>query len=173
MDHQSSIINHQSEGLLEVLDEDIRHLEQTLSSLDALRSLLIKRREADLEELLGAIRRQAEAYRPNEQKRRQLRQDLAADLGCDPGAVTLSRLQGELTEPLRTALAQRQVRLRSLAARLKQEYTLTVLLLRDCSRLNRSLLQALCGTAGRGGATYTPSGAARPPVAATLMSTQL
>jgi hypothetical protein len=159
-------------ALLDVLDEDIRHLESTLSRLDTLRSLLIKREETALKELLEEIRRRADAYQANEQKRKGLRRNLAADLGWAEHDLTLSKLQKELAEPSRTAVAQRQTRLRFLAVQLKREYTLTVLLVRDCLRFNRSLMEAFFGAGGRGAATYSPTGAARHEIHATLMSTQ-
>ncbi|MBM4028538.1 MAG: hypothetical protein FJ280_24555 [Planctomycetes bacterium] len=159
--------------LLEVLDEDIRHLAGALRRLDTLRTLLIQRADDELETLLGEIRREAETRRVQEQQRQQLRRELAADLGCPEGQLTLSRLQGELTGPTRAALAERQARLRSLAAQLKQEYTLTVLLLRDCSRLNRSLLRIFLGSGDRGGATYSPTGTEKRPPGAALMSMEL
>jgi hypothetical protein len=168
-------------SLLPVLDEDIRHLEGTLSRMDTLRSLLIKREEAALEKLLDEIRRQADTYKANEQKRQQLRRDLAADLGCAEGDLTLSKLQRELIGPSRpgaeqrwgAALADRQARLRSLAIQLKREYTLTVLLVRDCLRFNRSLMQAFFGSGGKGGATYSPTGTAKHDIGTMLMSMQL
>jgi DNA repair exonuclease SbcCD ATPase subunit len=166
--------------LLEVLDEDIRHLERTLSRLDTLRSLLIKREDAALQQLLEEVRRQAEAYQANEQKRQQLRRELAAALGCAQGDLTLTRLQRALADTShpeppcwQDALADRQARLRSLAAQLKREYTLTVLLVRDCLRFNRSLMQIFFGIGGRGQATYSPTGAPRPESGAALMSMKL
>jgi hypothetical protein len=167
-------------ALLEVLDEDVRHLESALSRLDLLRSLLIRRENAALEQLLGDIQQQAEAYRAIEQKRQQLRKDLAADLGCTEGELTLSRLRKELTGPAcseaqrrrAAAVAERQTRLRSLAAQLKREHTLTALLLRDAARFNRSLLRIFLGSMGRGCATYTPTGATQRDPGAALMSIQ-
>jgi Rod binding domain-containing protein len=85
--------------LLEVLEADVRHLESALARLDLLRSLLIRRENAALEQLLSEIHQQADAYRAIEQKRQQLRQDLALDLGCTEGELTLSRLRKELTAP--------------------------------------------------------------------------
>jgi septal ring factor EnvC (AmiA/AmiB activator) len=168
-------------ALLEVLDEDIRYLEGTLSCLDTLRSLLIKREEAALEKLLDEVRRQADAHQANERKRQQLRQELAADLGCDARELTLSRLGAALAGPLRfegqrrsrAAVADRQAQLRSLATRLKREYTLTVLLVRDCTRFNQALLEIFLGSSGRGMATYSPTGAAQRGVEAALMSMKL
>ena len=167
-------------ALLEVLDEDVRHLESALARLDLLRSLLIRRENAALERLLGEIQQQAEAYRATEQKRQQLRQELARDLGCAASELTLSRLRQELSRPTCSAaqrrcgaaLAERQARLRSLAAQLQREHHLTALLLRDAARFNRSLLRVFLGSAGRGSATYTPTGAAQRDTNAALMSLQ-
>lgn len=157
-------------ALLDVLDEDIRHLESTMSRLNALRSLLIKREDAALQRLLDEVRGQAEAYQANELKREQLRQDLAADLGCAESDLTLSKLAGAWAGHVAgVALAERQARLRSLAAQLKREYTQTVLLVRDCLRFNRSLLHVFLGSGG-GGATYGATGAAKHEINGTLMS---
>ena len=167
-------------ALLKVLDADIRHLEVALSRLDLLRSLLIRRDNAALEQLLGDIHEQAEAYRAIEQERQQLRRDLAVELGCTERELTLSRLQKELTGPTASeaqrrrgaVVAERQARLRSLVGQLRREYTLTGLLLRDVARLNRSLLRAFLGSGGRGCATYSPTGAAQRDPGAALMSIQ-
>ena len=69
-------------------------------------------------------------------------------------------------------MADRQARLRSLAAQLKREHALTALLLRDVARFNRSLLRVFLGSAGRGGATYSPTGATHATPMAALMSIQ-
>ncbi len=160
-------------ALVEVLDEDIRHVEKVLLRLDTLRTLLIKREDAALEQLLGEIRPESDIYRRNEQKRQQLRRDLAAELGCTEGELTLSRLQSHLTGWTREAVADRQARLRALTAQLKHQYTLTVLLLRDCTRLNRSLLRAFFGSGVRGGTTYGATGAEKRPLPQALMSMEL
>lgn len=157
-------------ALLEVLDEDIRHLESTLSRLNALRSLLIKREDAALQRLLEEVRGQADAYQANERRREQLRQELAADLGCAASALTLSTLADAWAgHAVGVALAERQARLRSLTAQLKREHALTVLLIRDCIRFNRSLLHVFLGSGG-GGTTYGATGAAKHEINGTLMS---
>jgi hypothetical protein len=159
--------------LVEVLDADIRHLKSMLSGLNTLRALLIRREDRALEHLLDDIRQQAQAHKMNEQKRQQLRRELAADLGCRAGDLTLTRLATGAGLDLRAALAQRQDRLRALAGQLKHEHTLTALLLRDCAQLNRSLLRAFFGSCGRGGTMYSPTGAEKHGTAAALMSMKL
>jgi hypothetical protein len=176
----SSTVENKVAVLLEVLEADGRHLESALSRLDLLRSLLIRRDNAALERLLAEIHQQADAYRAIEQKRQQLRRDLAPDLGCTEGELTLSRLRNELTASacsearrrLAAAVADRQTRLRSLAAQVRREHSLTALLLHEAARFNQSLLRVFLGSAGRGCATYSPTGAAHRDAGAALMSIQ-
>ncbi len=169
----SPMIEAKTTALLAVLDEDLRHLESVLSRLDTLRILLIKRDDAALEQLLGDVRQEGDVYRLNEQKRQQLRRGLAAELGCREGELTLSKLRGCLVGGVRDAVADRQARLRALAAQLRHQHTLTVLLLRDCTRLNRSLLHAFFGSSGRGGTTYSATGTEKRPTPEALMSMEL
>jgi hypothetical protein len=160
-------------ALLEVLDTDIRHVETVLSRLDALRALLIRRDDEGLKCLLEDLQWQSEARLANERKRQALRGELAAQLGCRAEELTLSALKGKLPGPSRSAVAERQMRLKMLVEQLKREHTLTTLLLADCARFNRSLLRALFGLAGRGNVTYSSSGAAQPQGGAALMNLQL
>jgi len=162
-----------TDELLAVLDEDIRHLEKALSQLDALRGMLIRRDEAELDRLLMEIRREGQAYAANEYRRQHLRMELARVLGCEHGRLTLSTLQAALPDARRASVAQRQARLASLVGRLKREYALTVMLVSDFARFNRSLMATLVGSGGKGAVTYTPSGVAQHGVGKTLMSLQL
>jgi hypothetical protein len=159
-------------ALLDVLDADIRHVETVLLRLDALRALLIQRDEGGLECLLEDIQRQSEAHLANEQKRQALRRELAAQLGCRGEELTLSALKGKLSGPNRSALAERQTRLKTLVEQLKREHTLTALLIADCARFNRSLMRAFFGLTGRGNMTYSPNGAAQPQSGTALMNLQ-
>jgi len=158
--------------LLDVLDEEIRHVEATLLWLDALRTLLIKRDDRALETLLAEIQRQGEAHAATELRREQLRGDLAADLGWSRHELTLSGLLTRLAEPTRSHLAERQRRLKVLIAQLRREHTLTNVLLADCASFNRSLLRAFFGPACRTGTTYGPAGATKPSTGMSLLNMQ-
>jgi thiamine pyrophosphate-dependent acetolactate synthase large subunit-like protein len=173
MNMMPSAVETKIEQLMVVLDEDIRHLETTLSQLDALRGLLVKREDAALEGLLGEIRGRTEAYAANERTRQTLRTDLALMLGCDPSRFTLSRLQSMLPEPRQTAVTSRRARLRFLVTELKREYTLTAVLVSDCARFNRALMRAFFGTGSQVGTLYKPSGQAKQQTNAALMSLKL
>ena len=58
-------------------------------------------------------------------------------------------------------MAQRQTRLKELTGALKREYTLTSMLLADCARFNRSLMNIFFGTGGKGQMTYGANGASK------------
>jgi hypothetical protein len=155
-----------------VLDEDIGYVEATLSRLDGLRGLMIKRDAVGLEPLLSKIAEEAEAPAAKCATRQQLTRDLAGALGAKAERVTLAELQSRLPEAWGTALVERRTRLRSLAADLKREYSLTSTLLSDCARFNRLLMRAYFGAKGQSGVTYNPNGATRQHANRRLMSLQ-
>ena len=168
----SSAMTLKMDELLKVLDEDIRHLETTLTTLDTMRSLLIKHDDPALNELLDEIRKHASAHAANERRRQELRTELAEVLACDAHKVTLSTLQAALPDDRRQAVADRQTKLKSLVQRLRREYALTSQLVSDCARFNRSLVHAFFGLGSKRGLTYSPNGTATHTMDASLMSLQ-
>ena len=158
--------------LLAVLDEDIRHLRQSLGRLDELRSLVVKRDEAALAELLGKIRGESEDYSVNESKRQSIRTEFAGSLGCDCGDVTLTRLEAELSGERKIQVSQRKVELRLLTERLKNEHFKTAMLLSDCARFNSALLKGILEVGRTGAVTYGCDGAARVHDESVLVSLQ-
>jgi DNA repair exonuclease SbcCD ATPase subunit len=160
-------------ALLGVLDSDIQHLQTVLRQLDRLRSLLIKRDDAGLENLLADLSSHAETRAANEQERQHLRQELADGLECSLEQVTLSRLAKSVPDAQRSAVSERQKALKSLAERLKREHALTAALVADCARFNRSLLRLFFGQNGRGAISYGANGAPVRGTAPTLMSLHL
>lgn len=160
------------EQLLAVLDRDIQELEQNIDRLNALRSLLIKQDRKALEQLLQAIRSQTAACRQNETERQALRQQLAGFLGCAPQAVTLSSLQRHLPLDKQMEIEKRKNALQALAGTLKKEYAVTQMLLVDCARFNRLLLNSIFGSSQPGHLTYEPTGTARRQTDTVLMNMQ-
>lgn len=165
-------IQSQVTALLDVLDEDTRHVEDTLARLDALRGLLIKRDHAALEKLLVETRNQSENYAATESRRQGVRRDLAKELGWTERDLTVTKLLPHVAEPLASALAERQTKLKALIVRLKREHTLTAMLILDCRKFNRSLLQVFLGPAGKTGTMYSPTGAVKHPAGTTLLNMQ-
>lgn len=144
--------------LLAVLDEDIRHIRKSLSTLDDLRHSVIKRDDVSLRKLLEGAQSESSSYKNNETKRRLLREELALALDCAPGQMRLSRLEMELSGEKKAQVAERRIKLRALIEKLKKEHVSTMMLLADCARFNSMLLKSVFKLGATGEITYSPKG---------------
>ena len=70
------IVGEHIDKLLAVLDVDIQHVGEVLIRLDELRSLIVKRDEESLGELLESIQKESNEYSANEKSRQKLREEL-------------------------------------------------------------------------------------------------
>jgi len=147
--------------LLVVLDKDIQHIQDSLSRLNELRSLVIKRNDADLGKLLESIQTESDGYRSHELKRQSIRKELANALDCNFEQVTLSGLEDVLPEEQKAQVATRKVQLRALTEELKKEHLSTVMLLSDCARFNRQLLKSVFDLGKMGVVYYNSRGSAK------------
>jgi hypothetical protein len=153
-------IGEKVDELLAVLDRDIEHLQQSLSRLDELRSLVIKRDEVGLCRLLETIGAESQDYRTHESKRHLIREELAAAVGCGVEQMTLSWLEAELPTDKEAHVVERKNRLVSLAAELKKEYLSTAMLLQELTRFNTFLLNSVFNLCHSGTMTYDANGSA-------------
>ena len=144
--------------LLAVLDEDIRHIRKSLSTLDDLRHSVIKRDDTSLRKLLEAAQSDSSSYKNREARRRLLREELAIALDCAPGQMTLSRLETELSGARKAHVADRKITLRTLIGKLRTEHAGTMMLLSDCARFNSMLLKSVLQLGQTGEITYSPRG---------------
>ena len=129
--------------LLVVLDKDIQHIQESLLRLNELRSLLIKHNETDLGKLLESIQTESDSYRSHELKRESIRKELADALDCNLEQMTLSRLETVLPEEKKAQVTTKKLKLRALTKELKKEHLSTAMLLSNCARFNRQLLQSV------------------------------
>lgn len=127
--------------LLVCLDNDILHIEQNLSQLNELRTLIIKRDDAALVKLLENIQKMSEIYQENESNRLSIRKELADALGYTCEQVTLSVLEAKLPETERCQITERKIKLKSLIEKLKKEHLSTTMLLSECARFNNIILK--------------------------------
>jgi hypothetical protein len=158
------------EALLAVLNDDMGHLQAALQQLDRLRSLLIKRDDTGLEKLLTDLASEAETHSANERERQDLRQQIADQLHCDSKKVTLTFLAQSIPSPQQDNVIECQRKLKSLIGQLKHEYLSTNLLIADCARFNRALIQVFLGQSGRANVCYGAAGTVARPTDAALMS---
>jgi len=161
------------EALLACLDKDARQVQESLSQLNELRTLVIKRDDAALGKLLESIQAQLGHHRSQEQDRQSIRKGLADALGCDVEQMTLSALQENLPEAKKEQVNQMKAKLKSLVAELRKEYLGTVLLLSECSRLNNLLLRSIFNLGGTGDVYYNANGVTRRQTETAFVNLQL
>ena len=156
--------------MLTVLDKDIQHMQENLSRLNELRSLVIKRDNAALGRLLESIQGNADSYAANEAKRDSIRRELSAATGCAVEELTLSRLETAVSGDRKIRITETKTRLKSLAEELKKEYLSTAMLLSECARFNNLLLRSMFGFGKAGTTTYNSSGIAKRQTDAALVN---
>ncbi len=154
-------VEEKVEKLLACLDEDARRIEESLSQLNQLRTLVIKRDDEALGRLLESIQAQSDQHSRQQQDRQSVRTELANAFGCSLEQMTLSALQKKLPEAERERVNQMRAKLKGLVAELRKEYAGTMLLLSECSRLNNLLLKSIFKLGGTGDVYYNANGVVR------------
>lgn len=166
-------IDDKIDRLLVCLDQDVRHMQESLQQLNEMRSLVIKRDETALGKLLENIQGASGCYRKQQLNRKSLRKELAESLGCDIKQMTLSALESCLPEAKKDQVTQMKAKLRSLSAELKKEYMSTTLLLTECARFNNMLLRGILGLGKIESVHYKSNGQTRRHIDTTLVNLQI
>jgi flagellar biosynthesis/type III secretory pathway chaperone len=129
--------------LMDCLDKDCQHIQETLTQLNKLRELIIKRDDAALGKMLETVQAKSQDYRKNESNRQSIRAELANALGYPIEQLTLSTLEKSLHETTGIKITERKKRLKSLIEELRKEHLSTALLLSECARFNNLLLKKI------------------------------
>lgn len=146
--------------LLAILEEDIRRSEKTLNWLDQLRGMVIKRDDAGLNSLLTEIQGQGRNYKNSDSQLHGLRREIARNLGCNFKQVTLTRLQGELSGQMLDEANKVKENLQNVCLKLRKEHAATVMLINECARFNKLLLQNILEICRTDTVTYDTKGLA-------------
>ncbi|MFC1676894.1 flagellar export chaperone FlgN [Planctomycetota bacterium] len=165
-------IESKVDDLLIVLDKDIEQIKKNLDILDQLRCMVVKQDESSLRELLENTQSRSNSYKENELKRQALRKDLAFALGCDTEQITLSRLSEQLAGDRKVRIAEKKAQLQTLTNELMKEHLATSMLLADCARFNRAMLNGIFALAQTGSTTYTPTGSTVRPTGTAFVDLQ-
>jgi flagellar biosynthesis/type III secretory pathway chaperone len=160
------------EELAGLLDDQIALLDLRRSQLEGLAQAVLQRDEAGMERLLGEIERTLRLQADADQRLRTLRAALGSALAAPEGGLRLSALVGRLHGPQRLAIAARRQGLLRAATRLRRQHLQTSVLLMECARANRLLLECLLRD-GQAVTTYGADGSARRQSEAGLMDAEL
>jgi hypothetical protein len=156
MNAEAIEIESKVDELLTILDRDIEHIQQSLSRLSEMRELVVKRDEVSLGRLLESVQTESDIYAANEQRRQAIRKTLADLLGIEQ--ITLSKLEQSLSMEKKAEVSWRKTKLRLLASQLKKEHLSAAILLTECARFNRLLLNGILGRANHDTVMYDSSG---------------
>jgi ribosomal protein L34 len=147
--------------LLIVLKQESEILARIETWLGQVRHKVVERDESGLEALLKDIQATQGQRGMLEQRRQQIRQALATVLGLPFQQVTLTRLTGLLEGELKTQVSRMKSRLHTQTETLRAEHRGTAMLLVDCARFNRMLLNSIFEESHQTVTTYTPRGNAQ------------
>ena len=143
--------------LVAFLDFQSEHLDKMLGFLDAFRKALIRRDLPVLQEMQSQLAQEEDMRMQLDQSRNVLQRKLAGFIGCAAEDVCLSSLQGLVDPPFEEKIRKRQQSLIRQIHHLQEQHLATELLLRECSRMNRRLLETVIG-GGEKGKTYDARG---------------
>jgi len=131
--------------LTDSLDRQIELLGIRSDELDALSECICANDNDRMEQLLAemALSRQRQDQADREFK--DARDELAGHLGWQVGKTRLERLLNMVGEPARRVLAQRRLQVADLAETLRRKHRRTTVLLAECARINRLLVDCLLG----------------------------
>ena len=151
-------IEQKIDELMACLDEDSQHIEESLSQLNKLRSLVIKRDDSSLSKLLKVIQSNTDSHLKTEIKRQNVLKELANALELSMEQLTLSVLEANLPQKMTTQLIIKKEKLTALAKELKKEYYSTALLISECARFNNLLLNNIFDIGKTGAVYYNSNG---------------
>ena len=133
----------QVRGLEGLLDEEAALLVLRHSQLGSLCSAIIERDESAVERILDQIEQAQQLQTISDQKVAALRDELACQLGVDAASLRLSVLIEMLPPYCQAGVLTKRRRVLDLAERFGVQHMRTVMLLSECARINRLLLEGL------------------------------
>ena len=131
------------EELIRLLDEQIELLDVRCSQLAALSDATTRRDDEALEALLADIESAQQHQTGADTKLQALRNALANAAGWPVEQMRLALLIEHLPDQQSTAVDYRRQQIILLTDRLKRQHMETALILSECARVNRLLLEAL------------------------------
>jgi hypothetical protein len=131
--------------LTDSLDRQIDLLSRREAQLDALSECIIANDNDRMEQVLEEMARSRQCQAQADAQFQAAREELARHVGWPAGKTRLERLLGIVGQSDRRLLAQRRRQLIDLAERIRRKHRQTAVLLAECARINRLLIECLVG----------------------------
>jgi hypothetical protein len=140
-----NILNELTTELFIFLDDSVLSMQQMLDKLNELRAAVVRRDQDTLQQMSDQMPEMTALKDDMQRRQRQICQAFAGPLNCPPEKINVSYLALFLESSKAAELKIKQRRLQELVGRLSREHTVTQLLLRECERLNRKILDGFVG----------------------------
>ena len=160
------------EQLLEALDRELELLAAKRAEMDQLLAALAIRDDAALERLLARMEQAEREQSRADREVERVSAELAAQVGCPEERPRLSKLAAYLPPDLARALEDRRQALTSQLRQLRRKHTEMSMLLLECQKINRLLLECLLRERS-GPRTYSANGTLRRRDGGGVMSAEL
>jgi hypothetical protein len=154
------------------LEDSVLAMQSMLGKLTELRAAVIRRDEKTLQQMSDEMSELTSWRDGMQQRQRQICKAFAIPLNCQAEKINISYLALFLESPKREELKIKQHLLGELVSRLLREHRATELLLQECERLNRMVLDGIVGKANQT-FTYGSAGRVRREMYCTIMSTRI
>ncbi len=161
-----------AEELMTFLEERTESVRRMLEQLNQLRAAVIRRDEQALRQMQDVLPLAADQREQADNRQQQICQAFSRILQCRPEEVNLTRVGQHLMPEQKAALLGKQRLLKELMNRLSLEHCATEQLLRECERLNRTILEGIIGKRNQT-LTYTPHGQSRREVHRPIISMRM
>lgn len=129
--------------LLNVLRAESDFIKGNTQKLELLRELVVKRDDDGLADLLEDLRSESQRHLENTKRRKALRGKIALALGWPVEEVRLSKLEPLLDEQTKEQLCLLRQELQNVSEQIKSELSGTTALLKELSRFNSMILNAI------------------------------
>lgn len=140
------------------MNEEIELLELKGAHLEALSTAILARDDEALPEVMRQMEQAQVLQDATDQKLLVIRSEIANVLAWPLELVTATKLAAQITGPNKTFVEQSRQRIIEIAGQVRKQHLETVLLLAECTKINRMLLEGLFGSQAQPLHTYGRSG---------------
>ena len=140
------------------MDEEIELLELKGKHLEALSEAILGRDDESLSVLLGQMEQAQQLQTATDERLSAIRLEIANVQAWPVEMVTATRLASQLSGQARSMIEDSRRRIVELAEQVRKQHLETALLLAECARINRMLLEGLFGQQSQPLKTYSRDG---------------
>jgi hypothetical protein len=171
-DASQRVVGQLTAELFAFLDDSILSMQRMLGKLNELREAVIRRDQNTLQQMSDQMPEMTVLQDGMQRRQRQLCHAFAGPLNCPAEKITMSYLALFLESSKADELKTKQRLLQELVGRLSRERRATELLLRECERLNRMILDGIIGKANQT-CTYGSAGRVQRQLHCAILNTRI